>query len=226
MPNFLDLPAPVIEQLAKVRLDEDIDYWADGELEGEQPRKRFCFWLLRAVGHRGVHAGAWGARHAVVRAELETVAVLGDTEWCCVLLAQREHSEWHKNVALVAACVAGHTEVAGVLIDHGAQAGMEDGQASPLGAACSEGHTETARFLIEQQGPDVNGDHGWALGFAASGGHVAVVALLLEHGADPTKEVSGTGGNAIDLSEEKGEPSVAAMLRAHVAGRMPSESGD
>ena len=58
MPDFLDLPAPVIEQIAKVRLDEGIDF------EEECP-KRFCFWVLREVGHRGVYAAAWEARHSV-----------------------------------------------------------------------------------------------------------------------------------------------------------------
>ena len=57
MPNFLDLPAPVIEQLAKVRLDEDIHYY-DEYSQRFRP-KRFCFWVLRDLGHPGVHAAAW-----------------------------------------------------------------------------------------------------------------------------------------------------------------------
>ena len=61
MPDFLDLPAPVIEQLAKVRLDEDIDYYSVSWLN--LPKKSFCFWVLLDLGHRGVFAAAWEARH-------------------------------------------------------------------------------------------------------------------------------------------------------------------
>ena len=145
MPGFLDLPAPVIEQLAKVRLDECIAYYS--ELSKDECPKRFCFWVLRDLGHRGVYAAAWGARHSVLPDELYSVARLGDAEWCRVILAQHEHSLWSKNFALHRAAAYGQTEVAALFLQHGAEPFSHGLGAHAIEIAERHGHTATAAML-------------------------------------------------------------------------------
>ena len=181
MPGLLDLPASVIEQIAKVQLDEGIDYiWGSRD---DLP-KFYCFWVLREVGHRGVHAAAWEARHSVVRADLRSTATLGDLEWTRVILARGEHSQLDKDMAAVDAAYYGHTAVLAVLLDSGVHVEAPSADMSPLSAASCGGHTETARFLIGR-GADVHPDGQQPLRLAARNGWDAVVAILFWNGADP-----------------------------------------
>ena len=93
--GLLDLPAAVIERLALVALDEpvwvgcvrgDAGFYARIDIEERECRKRHVFWVLRNLSNRGIAAAAWGARHLVVRANVRSVAALGDAEWLRVLL--------------------------------------------------------------------------------------------------------------------------------------------
>ena len=212
MPSFLDLPAPVIEQIAKVRLDEDIYYL----LGGFWP-KRFCFWALREVGHRGVHTAAWGARHSVVKAELKNVAWIGDTEWCAAMLARREYSEAEMAEALDRAARSGQVRVGALLLRHGAPvegdlrplliaadcgntafvallldsgARINSGRFSPLMGALENGHLETAEFLLER-GADIHADDEAALRRVAVGDDPEAVLRMIARGADPRANEDG-----------------------------------
>ena len=79
--SLLSLSASTIEQLAKVRLDEPIAGYSR-----HAPRKTSVFWILRELGHPGLSAAAWQARHSVLKPTLGNVALLGDAEWCRVMV--------------------------------------------------------------------------------------------------------------------------------------------
>ena len=210
MPELLSLPAHVIEQLAKVRLDEPIDYYTRDSRETHS--KSYCFWVLRDLGHSGLYAAAWEARHAVVKGTLRNVARLGDAEWCHFFLAQRQHSPSEKVEALRMAALFGQTAVAAMLVDeHGASVAGE-----ALYAACDYGHVETARFLLEK-GSNVHMVDEGPLRGAAQKGNAAIAKLVLEYGASPLHKTRELGKNAIEWAEDSGHSSVATMLRAHVA---------
>ena len=221
MPGFLDLPACAVEQLAKVRLDEPIaEYVSEGiPLARKRRTRSFCFFVLRDVGHHGVATAAYGARHAVLKPTLANAAVLGDVEWCRVLLAQGEpvsrlkSSIWlrRKNTwAVQLAALHGHTAVAGLLMESGA--GQGGSAMDALSCACIYGHTETARFLIERGG-DVDTFYGRPLRHAARGGHVGTVELLLQHGAWPHRAPFGRK-SAIKEARAGGHSAVVAMLKS------------
>ncbi|KAF4795606.1 Ankyrin repeat domain-containing protein 17 [Turdus rufiventris] len=94
------------------------------------------------------------------------------------------------DTALTYACENGHTDVADVLLQAGADLEHEsEGGRTPLMKAARAGHVCTVQFLISK-GANVNrttanNDH-TVLSLACAGGHLAVVELLLAHGADPT----------------------------------------
>ena len=148
--DLLDLPTGVIEQLAKVRLDVPI------ALDSTYEPKTYVFWILREIGHRGLYAAAWDARHSVVKPTLVNVAHLGDTEWCRVML------------------------------EHGADADGKDMDGwRAIHNAARLGHNDTVAVLLEH-GADVNAVSrygGTALWFATDCGYADTAALLREHGA-------------------------------------------
>ena len=85
------------------------------------------------------------------------------------------------------ACRRGYSEVARVLLEHGADTDTRDtNDYSPLDWSSEGGHVEVVRVLLENHA-DVNfldGDKLTALHLASSSGQVAVARLLLENGAD------------------------------------------
>ena len=153
--DLLDLPTGVIEQLAKVRLDAPIAGDLTDDDDDDRP-KTYVFWILREIGHRGLYAAAWDARHSVLKPTLRNVAILGDAEWCRVMLER-------------GADVEGKDQVGRRAID----------------LAASLGHKDTVAVLLEH-GADVEGENSYgmrAIHFAAIYGHRDTVAVLLEHGA-------------------------------------------
>jgi len=81
----------------------------------------------------------------------------------------------------------GHTEVARVLLEHGADTKIPDKDDwSPLLRAAGNGHVEVARVLLEH-GADVKArekTNSTALHASCAYGHSAAAQVLLEHGAD------------------------------------------
>ena len=113
-----------IEQLAKVRLDEPIDGYADGA-----PPKFSVFWLLRESGHRGLCRVAWGARHSVLKPTMQNVARLGDAEWCRAMVeggADVDAVGGDGTTGLMAAAEFGHAETVNVLLGLGANVALAD----------------------------------------------------------------------------------------------------
>ena len=180
---LVQLPAPVIEQIAKVRLDEDIhrDF-------GSKNKKRFAFWILRGLNNRAVAAAAWEARHSVVKAGVNNVTTVGDVEWCAALLA-RPHSDRDKNRGLWEALRAPlHREMAVLLLKNGADVHFLDDDA--LIYACHFGNLEVVDFLLER-GANIHARRDRGLRLAVGMGHEVVVGRLLAHGADPMAAIDG-----------------------------------
>jgi ankyrin repeat protein len=71
----------------------------------------------------------------------------------------------------------------------------------PLSAAVEFGHDDIARLLLEQgvdprwEEPDA--PHGTSLHKAAVGGSLAMVKLLLDHGADPNEDIDSTSSASV-----------------------------
>ena len=119
--DLLSLSASTIERLAMVRLDEPYAY--DHAARG----KRFVFWVLRELGHPGLSAAAWDARHSVLKPTLPNVARLGDTEWCRIMVeggAAVDAKDHRGTTALMWAAQSGHTETVQVLEELGAEVNM------------------------------------------------------------------------------------------------------
>ena len=187
--DLLDLPVPVIEQLARVRLDEPISGFMQ-----TAPRKTFVFWILRELGHPGLYATAWYARHSVLNPTLPNLAWMGDAEWCRVLLeggADVEAEGRGGNRALHIAAMNGHTAALELLLQRGADIGAIDGLGNLAHHhAANNGHTAALALLLER-GAAVDAVNVWgyrALDRAAAGGHSDAVALLRTHGATMPSE--------------------------------------
>lgn len=119
---------------------------------------------------------------------------------------------------LQAALANGHTEVAQILLNYGADVNMRTkdwfGEFSMLGDACAEGRTSLVQWLLDY-GADVNmgrtlGVHKITpLATACSHGHTNVVKLLLKYGAD-------TSGEVINEAAYQGHENVVQALLDHV----------
>ena len=117
--------------------------------------------------------------------------------------------------ALHYAAARGHLQVVKLLLDHGADlAAVTKRCYTPLMMAVGRGRVGVAALLLSL--PNINLEArtlgGWtALLSAASGGHVQVVKLLLDHGADPAA-VDVRGITALMKAAMNGRGEVAALL--------------
>jgi hypothetical protein len=127
----------------------------------------------------------------------------------------------------------GHTNVAELLLRHGADPNLIDQNTglTPLKLAASWGREEAARLLIEHgadanfQGPMNNKwNKGWSpLQHAASGEHVEVVNVLLDMDANPNLQ-NAIGDTALHSAAEKGRVEIFKILLE--AGGNPTLKND
>ncbi len=117
--------------------------------------------------------------------------------------------------ALMLAAYNGHTEIARVLLDHGARVDDRDGGGrTALMYAASGPYEETVRLLLEWKADPLAVDQEerfTALMFAAAEGHADVVQTLLRHGSD--KDIVDVDGDkALDFAARNGHEEVVRLL--------------
>ena len=118
--DLLSLSASTIERLAMVRLDEPYTY---------DLGRTFVFWILRELGHPGLSAAAWDARHSVLKPTLPNVAQLGDAEWCRVMVEGGAAVDAQSRLGMTAltwAARSGQMETVQVLAELGADLNIVD----------------------------------------------------------------------------------------------------
>ena len=111
-------------------------------------------------------------------------------------------------------------QAADLLLVRGADPNVANAKGQqPLAGVCWKGALDIARALVEH-GAQVNGSGSGMtpLMLAAMCGHREVVALLLEHGADPTRR-STKGLSARDLAANIKAQPVLDLLDAAIAAR-------
>ena len=112
----------------------------------------------------------------------------------------------------------GHTDLARLLIEHGAEAAVQSEIGStPLHEASFGGHVDLARLLIEHgaEAAAQDEDGMTPLHHASFGGHVDLARLLIKHGADiAAQNVSGT---PLHLASLRGHMDLAQLLIEHGA---------
>ena len=191
MPDLLDLPASVIEQIAKVRLDDGWSAW----------------WAVRALC-RATRAASWGARHAVLRPTVENAALVGDAEWCRVLLAGGRTDAFE---ALLHAVKTGHADAARVVLAHGKLDDMDAYHA--LIAAVRQDDAQMVGVVLAHENCVALEGHR-ALRTAAWDDCAEAARALLAHGAGPL--CSFNGKTALDHARQAGSARVLGVLEAHL----------
>jgi len=89
----------------------------------------------------------------------------------------------------------------------------------PLAAAIEFGRDEVAKFLLERGADpcweEPGAPHGTTLHKAATIGNLAMVSLLLEHGADPDEDIDSTSSAAVFAAT----PEIRALIESYGATR-------
>ncbi len=124
--------------------------------------------------------------------------------------------------ALHNAVFGGHREVAGILIDRGADIHLNVGSyyGTPLHVAADQGHVEIAQMLLEKKanvnaGTHRDGSGPTPLHYAADRGHLAMVRLLVEQGAEVNMNLQGNWRTPLYQAAENGYVEVTRFLLQH-----------
>lgn len=113
-----------------------------------------------------------------------------------------------------------------MLIENGADIELpnEDGHTA-LYSACIRGQIETCRHLIDKAELNSKNNDGWTPFHVASYlGHVAIVELLIEKGAN-IEILNNDGGNALLIAAAHGKTEVAMLLSSRMDLNFQNEKG-
>lgn len=136
--------------------------------------------------------------------------------------------------ALMCAARGGHSEVALLLLDAGADVDAVAGRdgRTALMFASSAGHTATAAILLDAGAAvdfrgSLPGSAATCLALAAQHGHAATVALLLQRGAFADRRHGAEGKTALLIAAQEGHPdAVGHLLEAGAAVSQTDVSGN
>ena len=232
--NQSDVAAKLIERGA------DLDLEAHGS--GGTPLIFALFWGHREVadllGRYSVAPGNLRAAAGLGNHALLEKCFRGENrltpEACAARGFYRPHSgfpDWHPSAdpqevldeALVWACKSGRTAVLPRLVQAGARLDADPYRGTPLIWAAVRNHLETAEWLIEH-GATVNlkatfgglthGQGVTALRMAAESGHLPMVRMLIQKGADPKIKDDLYQGDAEGAASHFGQIAVRDYLRS------------
>jgi len=187
----------------------------DASCEGDSPRVAALLSegalpnAANPTGTTAIYAAALQGDPAIVRMLLEAGAN-----------PNIESNGEREGTPLCAAACWGYDDVVKELLAHGADPGQREGRGlgySPLHWASRNGHQEAVRLILEA-GADPNADVGGEnpLRSAAWRGSLAVVALLLDHGAD-TGVRGEDGRTALQVADGWAGEDVEDQLRRWAA---------
>lgn len=137
--------------------------------------------LIAFVAILGVTGGCSGLNRAIHRGDISEVQKLLDE-------GADVNAKNFGNTALILAIENGHTDIAKLLIDRGANVNETGGlyEFQPLNLAAIYGHTAIVKLLIDR-GADVNAKNKYGntpLIHALHNGHTEIAKLLLDRGAE------------------------------------------
>ena len=154
--------------------------------------------------------------------ELSTACSAGDMDQVKILLCHNAgvNDETDSGeTALHCASKSGHTAIAALLVDLGADVNATDlWKQSPLHAACTGKHLDTVRLLV-QRGAEVNipdGKNNCPLHIACENGEKKMAEILLQHNADVSARRDG-GLRPLHIACENGHLEVAELLLQYYA---------
>ncbi|KAI0224832.1 ANK_REP_REGION domain-containing protein [Lamellibrachia satsuma] len=153
------------------------------------------------------------------RSAFQLAALSGHARVCETLLRKSKGKclndrDEDSNTALHLAAAARHVDVVRLLIAQGADKEAKNCISwTPLDVAVSVGDVETVEYLLNQKVPVDTPDREKLTGLhlASKNGHLAVVRLLLERGADVTR-LDRCGENAIDMAIGRHNVDVAGAI--------------
>ena len=179
------------------------------------------------MGNTAVVVAAEGGHLDIVRLLLEYGANVDSLVLNDKLLTAAKSGQWQKvwalleqgadinaedegDTALCIAAEAGETAAAATLLDRGADVNCGY---NALRAAAKAGHGEMVRLLLERVSKLSQQELDEFLIEAAAKGHLELVKVLLNYGADVWAQDYCCRGRAIDVALDQGHDKVATMLR-------------
>nr|XP_020476967.1 ankyrin repeat domain-containing protein 50-like [Monopterus albus]XP_020476968.1 ankyrin repeat domain-containing protein 50-like [Monopterus albus]XP_020476969.1 ankyrin repeat domain-containing protein 50-like [Monopterus albus]XP_020476970.1 ankyrin repeat domain-containing protein 50-like [Monopterus albus]XP_020476971.1 ankyrin repeat domain-containing protein 50-like [Monopterus albus] len=131
-----------------------------------------------------------------------------------------ESKDSEGRTALHVASWQGCVEIVDLLLKHGANPNAQDTEGRPpLHSVAWTGHAEVGRRLLEASGMDIDlacNQGATALSIAAQEGHVHVVAMLLERGANPD-HMDKYGRSPVKVAGKHGHFNIVRLLESYGA---------
>ncbi|KAK7938792.1 hypothetical protein WMY93_002118 [Mugilogobius chulae] len=122
--------------------------------------------------------------------------------------------------ALHVACWQGLTEMVNLLLKHSANPNAQDSEGRPpLHSVAWTGHSQVGRKLLETPGVDIDlccNQRATALSIAAQEGHVNIVAMLLDKGANP-EHVDKYNRTPVKVAAKHGHANIIRLLESYGA---------